>query len=83
MNKTIKSLSPNKATGPDHIPLKIIKTATNVTDSHLAHIIKKDLKGNKFSENAKRALVRLIYQKLLYLPIYLGVKLETIDNSVF
>ena len=50
--KIIKSLNPNKATGPDHIPLKIIKTAANVIDSHFVHIVNKDLKENKFSENA-------------------------------
>ena len=48
INKIIKSLNPNKANGPDRIPLKIIKTAANVTDSHLAYIINKDLKENKF-----------------------------------
>ena len=42
------------------MPLKIIKTAANVTDSHLAYIINKDLKENKFSENTKTALVRPI-----------------------
>ena len=41
----------------------IIKAATNCIDSHLAHIINKDLKENKFSENAKTALVRPIYKK--------------------
>ena len=60
-NIIIKSLNPNKATGPDRIPLKIIKTAA--IDSHLAYIINKDLKENKFSENAKTALVRPIYKK--------------------
>ena len=57
INKIIKSLNRNKATGPDRIPLKIIKTATNVIDSHLAYIANKDLKENKFWENAKAALV--------------------------
>ena len=57
------SLNPNKATGPDRIPLKIIKTAANVIDYHLAYIINKDLKENKFSENAKTVLVRPIYKK--------------------
>ena len=51
INKIIKSLNSNKATGPHHIPITIIKTATNVIDSHLAHIINKDLKENKFLEN--------------------------------
>ena len=43
--------------------VQIIKTAANVIDSHLAYIINKDLKENKFSENAKTALVRPIYKK--------------------
>ena len=62
-NKIIKSLNSNKATDPDRMPLKIIKTAANVTDSHLAYIINKDLKENKFSENAKTVLVGPIYKK--------------------
>ena len=45
------------------MPLKIIKTAANVIDSHLAYIMNKDLKENKFSENAKTDLVRPIYKK--------------------
>ena len=63
INKIIKSLNPNKATGPDNILLKIIKTAANVNDSHLVYITNKDLKKNKFSENAKTALIRPIYKK--------------------
>ena len=62
INKIIKSLNANKATGPDYIPLKIIKTATNVIDSHLAYIVNEDLKENKFSENAKITLGRPIYK---------------------
>ena len=62
VNNIIKSLNSNKATGPDQIPPKIIKTAANVTDSHLAHIINKNLKKNQFSEDAKTALVRSIYK---------------------
>ena len=60
INKIIKSLNPNKATCPDHIPLKIIKTAANVIDSHLAHIINKDLKENKFSENVYLFIRKMI-----------------------
>ena len=63
INIIIKSLNPNKATGPDHIPLKISKTAANVIDSHLAYIINQDFKENKFSENTQTALVRPIYKK--------------------
>ena len=62
-NKIIKSLNSNKATGPDRIPLKIIKTAANVIDFHSAHIINKDLKGNRFSEDAKTAFVIPFYKK--------------------
>ena len=60
LNKIIKSLNPNKTVSSDRIPLKIIKTDANVIDSHLAYIINKDLKENKFSENTKTALVRPI-----------------------
>ena len=63
INKIIKSLNPNKAVCPDDISLKIIKTAANVMNSHLMHIINKDLKENKFSENAKAVLVRPKYKK--------------------
>ena len=48
IDKIIKSLSPNNANDPDRIPLKIIKTAANVIDSHLAYITSKYLKENKF-----------------------------------
>ena len=34
-NKIIKSLNPRKATGPDGIPVKILKITRNVIDSHL------------------------------------------------
>ena len=62
INKIIKSLNPNKATGPDRIPLNIIKTGAHVIDSHLAYIINKYLNENKFSKNAQ-ALVKLVYKK--------------------
>ena len=35
INKIIKSLNPKKATGPDKIPVKIVKLAASVIDSHL------------------------------------------------
>ena len=63
LNKIVKSLNPNKTVSSDRIPLKIIKTDANVIDSHLAYIINKDLKENKFSENAKTVLVGPIYKK--------------------
>ena len=44
INKIIKPLNPRKATWPDGIPTKILKTARNVSDSHLTSIINRDLK---------------------------------------
>ena len=63
VNEVIKALNPWKATGPDGIPIKIIKTAWYVIDSDLTNLIKKDLNNYKFSGNAKAALVRLLYKK--------------------
>ena len=59
----IKSLNPKKATGPDGIPIKAIKYASNAIDSHLSNIIAKDLEINKYSEEPKTALVRPIFKK--------------------
>ena len=63
INKIIKSLNPRKATGPDGIPAKVLKIARNVINSHLTNIINRDIKENKFSEDAKTALVRPLYKK--------------------
>ena len=55
---------PRKATGPDFIPLKVIKFASNVIGFHLHNIILKDLDKNKYSEEPKTtALVRPIFKK--------------------
>ena len=63
INKIIKSLNPRKGTGPDGIPVKILKIARNVIDSHLTNIINRDIKENKFLEDAKTTLVRPLYKK--------------------
>ena len=63
INKIIRKLNSNKATGPDRIPIKVIKASANIIDSHLTYIINKDRKINKYSEGAKTALVRPIYKK--------------------
>ena len=54
--------NPRIGTGPDFIPLKVIKFASNVSDSHLYSIIK-DLEKNKYLEEPKTALVRPIFKK--------------------
>ena len=59
----IKGLSSKKATGPDKIPVKIVKLAANVIDSHLTNIINDDFSNNAFSDSAKLAFVRPIYKK--------------------
>ena len=55
--------NPRKATGPDFIPLKVIKFASNVIDSHLYNIITKELEKNNYLEEPKIALVRPIFKK--------------------
>ena len=45
--------NPRKATGPDFIPLKVIKFASNDIDSQLYNIIIKDLEKKKYLEEPK------------------------------
>ena len=63
IHKIIRKLNRNKATGPDHTPIKVIKASANIIDSHLRYIINKDRKINKHSEDAKTALVKSVYKK--------------------
>ena len=63
INSIIKSLDPKKATGPDGIPIKILRHASNTIDSHFCNIMKKDLRKNNYSEEPKTALVRPIIKK--------------------
>ena len=60
----LKLKNPRKATGPDFIPLKVIKFASNVIDSHLYNIIIKDLEKSKYSEKPKTASVRSNFKKM-------------------
>ena len=57
----MRKLNPNKATGPDRVSIKVIKASANIIDSNLTYIKNKDRKTNKYSEDAKAALVRRIY----------------------
>ena len=63
INKVIKPSNLRKATGPDGVPVNILKITRNVVDSQLTNIINRDIKENKFSEDAKTALVRPLYKK--------------------
>ena len=40
INKIVKSLNANKASGSDGIPLKLIKLSANVVDKYLTRIMK-------------------------------------------
>ena len=62
INKIVKKLNPNTATGPDKLPPKIVILSANIIDSHLANIIN-HLDNNSFSKGAKVATVRPIYKK--------------------
>ena len=63
INKIIKEINPKKATGPNKIPLKIIKLSAIIIDSHFNNIINKNIDNNRFSEIAKIASIRLIFKK--------------------
>ena len=65
INKIIKSLDTNKATGPDGIPAKFVQMSANVIDCHLSNIITCDISKNKYPEHAKTATVRPIFKKMI------------------
>ena len=52
-----------KATGTDEIPIKAIKTASKIEDSHLTNVINEGIAVNSFSESTKVASVRPLYKK--------------------
>ena len=60
INKIIKKLNPNKATGLYKIPPKTVILSANIIDSHLANIINHDIDNSSFSEDVKIATVRPI-----------------------
>ena len=62
INKIINSLNPKKATGPDGIPIKIIKVASKIIDSHLTNAINEDLDIDN-SDCGKIASVKPLYKK--------------------
>ena len=56
----IKYLNPIKARGPDCIPLKNIKFASNVIDSHHCNIIIKDLEKKGTQKSQKQHWKRFL-----------------------
>ena len=63
INKIIKSLDTNKATGPDGISAKYVQMSANIIDYHLSNIIASDISDNQYSEHSKTATVRPIFKK--------------------
>ena len=43
INKLLKNINIKKTSGPDTIPLKLVKLSANVVDLHLCNLINKDL----------------------------------------
>ena len=62
INKIIKSLNENKATGPEGISAKFLKMSA-VIDFHLANRSNKDIPLKKYSKHAKTVTARPIFKK--------------------
>ena len=63
INKLIRSLDATKATGSDKIPVNVVKMSVYVVDKHRTSIINNDFLWNLFSDFAKIASFRLIFEK--------------------
>ena len=50
-----------KATGPDNIPLKVVKMSTYIIGKHLTIIINNNLLRKSFSDSGKTDSVRSIF----------------------
>ena len=63
INKIVKSFDANKITGPDGIPLKLIKLSANVVEKYFTSIINHNISRSYLSDGANNALIRTIYKK--------------------
>ena len=63
INKIIDLLNPEKVTTSDGIPIKVIKTASEILDSRLTYVINQDIELNSFFEFSKVASVRPLHKK--------------------
>ena len=60
-------MKPEKDTGPDGMPTKVIKTTSRIVVSHLSNVINQDIiELNSFPEFANVASVRLLYRRKLH-----------------
>ena len=55
ITKIIRTLDPKKATGPEKMPVKVVKMSANIMEKILTDIINNDLLRNSFSDSAKIA----------------------------
>ena len=55
ITKIIRGLDPKKATGPEKMPVKVVKMSANIMEEILTDIINNDLLRNSFSDSAKIA----------------------------
>ena len=60
INVLLKQTSPEKATGPDSFPQKLVKMSANVFDRDLCNIINIDIDNYNVLDNTKVATVRHI-----------------------
>ena len=63
INKIIRILDAKKATGPDKIPVKVVKMSAYIIDKHLTNIMNNELLRNSFSDSAKIVSVRHYLKK--------------------
>ena len=68
-NKKVKSLNANKATGPDGIPLKLIKLSANVVEKYPTSMINHDILQSYISNGGMNTLVRPTYKEKDYSPV--------------
>ena len=63
INKIINLLNPKKVTTSNGIPIKVIKTASEILDSRLTYVIKQDIELISFFEFSKVGSVRPLHKK--------------------
>ena len=65
VTKQLKVLNPNKASGPDEIPAKVLKETANEISAIIHHIFQKSYTSGQLPEAWKINLVTAIYKKRL------------------
>ena len=63
VTKQLQALNPNKASGPDEIPAKVLKETANEISPIIHHIFQQSYTSGQLPEAWKTALVTAIYKK--------------------